>query len=242
MMDTMSNPQKKPETVIALEDLTTVLDGQTILKELTLQVQRGEILAIVGGSGSGKTTLLRTILMLQPAKGSIKIFGTELLNGNETEHEKIRHRWGVMFQHSALFSSLTVLENIAFPLNEYTELAPRVIANIAKIKLGMVGLSLEAAHKYPAELSGGMQRRVALARAIATDPELLLLDEPTTGLDPQASSGLDQLIINLRKSLGLTVLMVTHDLETIWRTTDRVAFLGEGKVLETGVIGDLYRS
>lgn len=239
----MSDTQPINSTpMIEVKGLKTVLGGRDILSDLDLIIHPKEIMAIVGGSGSGKTTLLRSILMLLQAKGSIKIFGHEIINGETAELETIRKNWGVMFQQSALFSSLTVLENIAFPLKEYTDLDKKAINEIATLKLLMVGLSKDAANKYPSELSGGMQKRVALARAIALDPKLLFLDEPTSGLDPKGASGLDSLILHLKENLGLTIVMVTHDLDTLWRVADRVAFLGDGKVLQIGTMNELMQS
>lgn len=218
--------------VIEITQLKNNLGGQWVHNGLDLTVDRKEILGIVGGSGSGKTTLLRSILMLQsPTGGSIKVFGTEVTRATIAKTRAIRRRWGVLFQQNALFSSLTVLENVQFPLRTFTKLPLSAQQQIALLKIALVGLPLSAASKYPAELSGGMQKRAALARAIALDPELLFLDEPTAGLDPQSAEGLDDLILHLRENLGLTIIVITHDLDTLERVADRVAFLGEGKVL-----------
>lgn len=230
------------QAVIEIKDLTVTLGGRPILQKLNLSVNKGEVLAVVGGSGAGKTTLLRSILMLLPAKGSIKVFGKEISNGDRTAMEWVRSNWGVMFQHGALFSSLTVLENVAYLLKECTELDSYAIEEIARLKIAMVGLESDAAHKYPSELSGGMKKRAAIARAIALDPQLLFLDEPTSGLDPHGASALDELILDLKESLGLTVVMVTHDLDTLWRVTTRVAFLGGGEVLEVAPMKLLTQS
>lgn len=219
-------------SVIEITQLKTKLGGQWVHNGLDLQVDRKEILGIVGGSGSGKTTLLRSILMLQrPTSGSIKVFDTDVTRAKVAQARSVRQRWGVLFQQNALFSSLTVLENVCFPLRTFTKLPSAIQEQIALLKIALAGLPLSTASKYPAELSGGMQKRAALARAIALDPELLFLDEPTAGLDPQSAEGLDDLVLHLRKNLGLTVVVITHDLDTIERVTDRVAFLGEGKVL-----------
>lgn len=237
----MTNATSKP--IIEISDLATYLGDRYIHQHLDLTINAHEILAIVGGSGSGKTTLLRAILMLIPiAHGTIKIFGHDVKTATTKEIKAIQRSWGVMFQHSALFSSLTVLENVAFPLLEQTTLSRKMIFEIARLKLALVGLSLDAINQYPSELSGGMQKRVALARAIALDPQLIFLDEPTAGLDPEGASGLDELILSLKNNLGLTVILVTHDVDTLWRITDRVAFLGDGKVLEVDDIAKLAQS
>lgn len=221
-----------PEKIIEVTDLKIYLGGAWVHKGINLDVRRGEILAIVGGSGAGKSLLLRQILALQqPTSGEIKIFGENLQAISAETLDQLRQRLGVLFQHSALFSSLTLLENVKFPLQQYTKLPADIIQELALIKILATGLPEDAANKYPSELSGGMEKRAALARAIVLDPELLFLDEPTSGLDPHSASGFDELVLNLRDALGLTVVMVTHDLDSLWRTTDRVAFLGEGKVL-----------
>lgn len=220
------------DLIIEVSNLKVSLGGQTVHDGLNLSVKRGEVLAIVGGSGSGKTTLLREMLMLQrPDSGSIRVFGRELTNASPALLLSIQRRWGVLFQQNALFSSLTVLENTAFPLREHTKLNTKTIRQLALLKILFTGLSLEAAVKYPSELSGGMQKRAALARAIVLDPELLFLDEPTAGLDPDSAAALDELILDLQATLGLTIVMVTHDIDSLWRVANRVAFLGENKVL-----------
>lgn len=231
------------ETVIEISNLTTAIGSQIIHQNLDLTVRRGEILAIVGGSGSGKTTLLRAILMLMPIlRGKIKVMGIDLETATEIERQKVRQYWGVMFQHGALFSSLTVLENVAFPLQEHSTLSLTQLSELAKLKLALVGFSVENADKFPSELSGGMQKRASLARAIALDPALLFLDEPTAGLDPQGASGLDELVLNLKMNLGLTIVMITHDVDTLWRVADRVAFLGDKRVLQVGTMKELVNS
>lgn len=222
----------KNEDIIKIEDLKIKLGNSWIHNGLNLSIKQGEIIGIVGSSGSGKTTLLREILMLQrPTSGSIKVFDIEVTTASPKIMLAVEKRLGVLFQQNALFSSLTVLENVAFPLREHTKLDENTIKELALLKILLVGLSSDAAIKYPAQLSGGMQKRAALARAIVLDPELLFLDEPTTGLDPESASGLDELILNLQSTMGLTVMIVTHDLDTLWRVTDRVAFLENGKVL-----------
>jgi phospholipid/cholesterol/gamma-HCH transport system ATP-binding protein len=218
--------------IIELENLKTHLGGTWINKNLNLTVKSGEIIAIVGGSGSGKTTLLREILLLQKIDaGSIKVFGKELTTASPKDLLAVQRRWGVLFQQNALFSSLTVLENTAFPLHEHTNLDDDTINQLAMMKVLLAGLPADAANKYPSELSGGMQKRAGLARAIVLDPELLFLDEPTSGLDPDSAAAFDELILNLQTTMGLTIVMVTHDLDSLWHVANRVAFLGEGQVL-----------
>jgi len=221
-----------PTPIIEITGLKNKLGGQWIHQDVNLTVHKGEIIAIIGGSGSGKTTILRSILMLlEPTAGEIRVFGENIRDLNEQAAQLIQHRWGVLFQQSALFSALTVLENIQFPMHELTALDKAFTEKLALLKLALVGLPISAANKFPSELSGGMQRRAAAARAIAMDPELLFLDEPTSGLDPLSAKKFDELIIFLRDSLNLTIVMVSHDIASLKRTTDRVAFVGEGKIL-----------
>jgi phospholipid/cholesterol/gamma-HCH transport system ATP-binding protein len=218
--------------IIDIHNLRNCFGDRWVHDGVDLQIQRGEIVAIVGGSGTGKTTILRTVVMLQhPTEGDIRVFGQDIADASPREKFSLRKRWGMLFQHGALFSSLTILQNVMYPLREFTELDGQACRDVALLKIGMSGLELEAANKTPAELSGGMVKRAALARAMALDPELLLLDEPTAGLDPKSASAFDELVLNLRDNLGLTIVMVTHDLDTLWDVTDKVAFLGEGKVL-----------
>jgi len=220
------------EPIIDVKGLKNYLGGQWVHTDVNLTVTQGEVVAIIGGSGSGKTTLLRSILMLQkPTEGSIRIFGENVMSMSDQEANTIRRRWGMLFQHSALFSSMTVLENLMFPMQEFTSLDEPFMHDLAMLKISLAGLPAEAAYKYPSELSGGMQRRAAAARAIAMDPELLFLDEPTTGLDPVGARQFDKLILFLKKTLNLTIVMITHDPESLKNCADRVAFIGEGKVL-----------
>jgi len=217
---------------IDVKDLKVQFGDHAVINGLNFSVQKGEIIGIVGGSGSGKTTLLRAMLLLQKATaGSISILGDALLNASPAALLSIQRRWGVLFQQNALFSSLTVLENVCFPLLEHTHLDKQTIQQLGLLKILLAGLPIDAAYKYPSELSGGMEKRAALARAIVLDPELLFLDEPTAGLDPNSAEAFDELILNLQSTMGLTVIIVTHDLDTLWKVTNRVAFLGEGKVL-----------
>jgi phospholipid/cholesterol/gamma-HCH transport system ATP-binding protein len=220
------------ETVIAVRELRTQFGATVIHDRLDLDIQRGEIVALVGGSGSGKTTLLRAIIMLlQPVAGSIQLFGQEIVGIGQSAAFRLRRRFGMLFQQGALFSSLTVRENVGIPLREHTRLPARRIAEIADLKIALAGLPADAGDKLPRQLSGGMLKRAALARALALDPALLFLDEPTAGLDPVSAGAFDELVVQLKHSLGLTVVMVTHDLDTLWSATDRVAFLGEQRVI-----------
>ncbi|HAT1776521.1 ATP-binding cassette domain-containing protein [Legionella pneumophila] len=231
------------EPVIEIKGMKNCLGGQWVHTDVNLTVERGEILAIIGGSGSGKTTILRSLLMLlKPSAGSIKVFGEEIYNLDAEQAFRLRRRWGMLFQHSALFSAMTVLENVMFPMREFTTLDQDFMQELALLKITLVGLSKEAAVKYPSELSGGMQRRAAAARAIAMDPELLFLDEPTTGLDPRGARLFDDLVVFLRDALNLTIVMVSHDIESLKRATDRVAFVGDGKILSVEPINELMKN
>lgn len=223
------------ESVVELDQLTTRFGERLVHDRVSLRVYRGEILAIVGGSGSGKSTLLRNMLMLQrPTSGSVRVLNTEVSQLRESRTLELRRRMGALFQYSALFGALTVLENAAVPLREHTRLSRALIDEIAAVKIGLVGLKSDTANLYPSQLSGGMRKRAGLARALALDPELLFLDEPVSGLDPLSADALDELILKLRASLGLTIVMVTHDMDSLWRVADRVIFLGDAKILATG--------
>jgi len=218
--------------------------GQTVVHEdVSLSIRRGEIFAIAGGNGSGKTTLLREIIgLITPSAGTIRLFGLDSRRLETGNGHPVHRRFGVMFQYGALFSSFTLAENVAVPLREHTTLSAGLIRDMVAAKIAMVGLPPDSAAKYPNELSGGMRRRAALARAIIMDPELLFLDEPTAGLDPIIAAGFDDLVLSLKSLLGLTVVMVTHDLDSLWRITNRVAVLGRGKVLGVGSMQELSRS
>jgi phospholipid/cholesterol/gamma-HCH transport system ATP-binding protein len=231
------------DDIIEIKGLKNYLGGQWVHSDVNLTVKKGEIIAIIGGSGSGKTTILRSILMLQkPTAGKIRVFGEDIQSLSEQAAITMRRRWGMLFQHSALFSALTVSENIMFPMKELASLDIKFMQELAMLKLSLVGLPKEAAGKLPSELSGGMQRRAAAARAIAMDPELLFLDEPTTGLDPHSARQFDKLIVFLRDALNLTVVIVSHDMESIKHCTDRVAFIGEGKILSLAPINELMKN
>jgi phospholipid/cholesterol/gamma-HCH transport system ATP-binding protein len=228
---------------IEIRGLSTRFGSLLVHEDLDLEVRRGEVLALVGGSGSGKTTLLREIIMLlEPSGGSIRLLGEELTGIGEDAALRLRRRFGVLFQMGALFSSLTVLENVMVPLREHTGLPKEWLRELAALKMALAGLPAHAADKLPRQLSGGMLKRASLARALALDPELMFLDEPTSGLDPLSAGALDELVLQLKESLGLTIVMVTHDLDSLWRTTDRVAFLGERRVIGLAPMRELVQS
>jgi phospholipid/cholesterol/gamma-HCH transport system ATP-binding protein len=228
------------DAVIEMSGVCTSFGAHVVHQDLELEVQRAEVFAVVGGSGSGKSTLLREMILLQrPNAGSICVLGTELQGISEDAALALRKRWGVMFQHGGLFGSLTVIENIGLPLREHTRQSDAAIDAIALTKLALAGLAPEVAGQYPSELSGGMMKRASLARALALEPELLFLDEPTAGLDPISAGGVDQLVRQLRDELGLTVVMITHDLDLLWQVADRVAVLGHGKVQGVGSMAEL---
>jgi phospholipid/cholesterol/gamma-HCH transport system ATP-binding protein len=228
------------EPVIEMREVSTRFGAKVVHTSINLVVNRSEIFAVIGGSGSGKSTLLREMIMLQqPNGGSIKVLGTNLHHLSRAQALDLRLRWGVMFQHGGLFGSLTVLENIGLPLREHTQLNERLINEIAAWKLDMAGLKPEVGAQYPAQLSGGMMKRASLARALALDPELLFLDEPTAGLDPQSAGGVGELVLKLRELFGLTIVMISHDLDLLWQVADRVAVLANGTVAATGAMAEL---
>ena len=231
----------KDNVAIRIRGLVNAFGERVVHDHIDLDVRRGEVLGVVGGSGTGKSVLLRSIVGLNhPRAGSIRVFGQETANIDAEDMRGLQLRWGVLFQDGALFSSQTVAENIQVPLRRWTNMSPRLMDEIAAVKLSLVGLPREAGALMPAELSGGMRKRAGLARALALDPELLFLDEPTSGLDPIAAAMFDQLLNDLKTSLGLTVFMVTHDLDSLRTTADRVAVLLHGKV-KTGTIAELVR-
>ena len=230
------------DPVIEISKVSTRYGDHVVHAELDLDVRRREVFAIVGGSGSGKSTLLRQMILLQrPDSGSIRVLGADLRTVGDDEALALRQRWGVVFQHGGLFGSLTVKENIGLPLREHTELDDALIDEIAASKLAMTGLGPEVGFQYPSELSGGMMKRASLARALALDPELLFLDEPTAGLDPDSAAGVDELVRKLCELFGLTIVMITHDLDLLWQVADRVAVLAEGKVQGIGSMLELSR-
>ncbi len=229
--------------IVEIAHLSTRFGAALVHDDISLEIRRGEIFALVGSSGCGKSTLLREIILLQrPAAGSIRVFGREVVGLDDEQALPLRRKWGVMFERGALFSSLTVSENVGLPLREHTRLSDGLIDELAAIKIALAGLPASAGAKYPNELSGGMRKRAALARALALDPELLFLDEPTAGLDPLSASGFDELVLSLKELLGLTMMIVTHDLDLLWRVADRVAVLGEGHVLGVGTMEQLSGS
>jgi phospholipid/cholesterol/gamma-HCH transport system ATP-binding protein len=231
------------EAAIRVRDLVVGFGGVTVLDQLSLDVFRGEILGFVGGSGTGKSVLMRTIIGLLPKRqGLIEVFGVDLGRASDKARHSTERRWGILFQQGALFSSLTVRQNVQFPMREYLKLSDRLLDEVAMAKLEMVGLTPDVGDKFPADLSGGMTKRVALARALALDPEIVFLDEPTSGLDPIGAGEFDDLIRTLQRTLGLTVFMVTHDLDTLHTVCDRIAALAEGKVIAAGPITTMLAS
>lgn len=236
----MIEATEAPDLVIEMRKVCTRFGSHAVHTDLDLDVRKGEIFAIAGGSGSGKSVLLREMILLQrPTSGTIRLFGQDIATLTDAEAHLLRQRWGVMFQHGGLFSSLTVRENVGLPLREHSSLDDGLIDDIAEWKLSLTGLPPDAGLKSPDELSGGMLKRASLARALALDPELLFLDEPTSGLDPASTAGVDELILRTHALYGLTIVMVTHDLDLLWQVSDRVAVLGEGRVLATGSMEEL---
>jgi len=231
------------EMAIRVRDLVVGFGDQIVLDHLSLDVRRGEILGLVGASGGGKSVLLRTIIGLIPKRqGLIEVMGVDLDTAGLWDTRAIERRWGILFQQGALFSSLTVRQNVQFPMRENLHLSDALMDELATAKLEMVGISPNDGNKFPAELSGGMTKRVALARALALDPEILFLDEPTSGLDPIAAGDFDTLIKTLQQTLGLTVFMVTHDLDSLHRDCDRIAALADGKIVAVGPIATVLAS
>jgi phospholipid/cholesterol/gamma-HCH transport system ATP-binding protein len=229
--------------VVTVEKLFNSLNGNPIHENIDVNFISGNITAIVGPSGCGKTTLLRTIIDLQrPLKGNVKIFDTNFTNATLQVKNSIRNKCGMLFQQGALFSSFTIAENIIFPLKEILNINEVDALKIAAIKLDLVGLDMNVANKYPSELSGGMIKRASLARSLALDPDLLLLDEPTAGLDPKSADSFNKLILSLKETLGLSIIMVTHDIESLWKTADKVVFLAERKLQANLSMEQLYKS
>jgi phospholipid/cholesterol/gamma-HCH transport system ATP-binding protein len=236
-------PERAEESgnIIQVRGLKNCFGDQVVHEGLEIDLRRGEILGVVGGSGTGKSVLMRSIIGLQqPVAGEIRVFGRNMLGSDAGEGRDIRRRWGVLFQGAALFSTLTVTENVQLPIREfYGRIDPELMDEIAAYKLNMVGLPDDAGAKYPAELSGGMKKRAGIARALALDPDLMFLDEPTAGLDPIGAAAFDALIGRLRDSLGLSVFLITHDLDTLYAICDRVAVLADRKVIAVGTIPEL---
>lgn len=229
--------------VITVSDVVTRFGKNVVHDGVSLNVRQGEIYGLLGGSGSGKSTLMKEMIMLlRPQSGEIRVLGQNLLTITRADATMLRRQWGVLFQGGALYSSLTVEENVGIKLKEYTDLPLKLIQDIVRLKINMVGLPEHAADLYPAELSGGMVKRASLARALAMDPKLLFLDEPTSGLDPSGAEAFDNLILKLREVLGLTVLMVTHDLDSIRTVVDRFAVLGEKKVIGEGTLNEVTQN
>jgi phospholipid/cholesterol/gamma-HCH transport system ATP-binding protein len=229
--------------IINVSDLNVRFGEAKVLKDLNLAVPSGEILGVVGGSGAGKSVLLRTIIGLVPkVSGAISVFGVDADKARERDWRAVERRWGILFQQGALFSSLSVLENIQFPMRQNLRLSEKLMTDLAILKLEMVGLTAADSAKFPAELSGGMVKRVALARALALDPEIVFLDEPTSGLDPITAGEFDKLIRTLQETLGITVFMVTHDLDSLATACDRIAVLADGHIVAEGPLSAMLQS
>lgn len=234
---------KPDDVVIRVRDLKVAFGEKVIMQGLDLDLRRGEILGFVGGSGQGKSVLTRTILgLVQKQRGTIEVFGENVDDLGQRQRRALERRFGVMFQQGALFSSLTVRQNIQVPMREYLELSPELLDEMAMVKLDLVGLPPDAADKSPSELSGGMIKRAALARALALDPEIVFLDEPTSGLDPIGAAEFDELIMTLKQTLGLTVFMVTHDLDSLYSACDRIAALADKRVIAIGPLSTMLAS
>lgn len=238
----MSDGDERVINIIEARGIHTAFGKQVVHDQLDLTVKRGEVLGIVGASGTGKSVLLRSIIgLIEPQRGSIRVFGKDTKTLARTELSSLKQRWGVLFQAGALFSSLTVAQNIQVPMREHLALPQALMDELAALKLAMVGLPANAGPKYPSELSGGMRKRAGLARALALDPELLFLDEPTSGLDPIGANEFDELIKTLQQNLSLTVFMVTHDLDSLHAICDRVAVLADQRVMVTGNMDDMMQ-
>jgi len=228
---------RQDKVILSAQDVSVTFGSKKVLDKLCLDIQAQEILGFIGPSGAGKSVLMRTILGLNHKEsGIIKIFGHDIDKVDERKRQEIDVAMGVLFQHGALFSALTVLENIQVPMRQYLELPLKLMDELGRLKIELVGLPRDAAEKYPSELSGGMVKRAALARALALDPALVFLDEPTSGLDPIGAAEFDELIVSLRDTMGLTVYMVTHDLDSLYAICDRIAVLGDGRVKAQGTI------
>jgi phospholipid/cholesterol/gamma-HCH transport system ATP-binding protein len=241
--EALSPPGRHNEAVIRVRNLVVGFGEKLIMNGLNLDIYRGEVLGFVGASGMGKSVLTRTILGLVPIrKGTIEVFDQDLAKMSPADHRAIERRWGVLFQQGALFSGLTVRQNVQVPMREYLNLSQPLMDELAMLKIQLAGLKSDAADKFPAELSGGMIKRASLARALALDPEILFLDEPTSGLDPIGAAEFDSLIATLQKTFGLTVFMVTHDLDSLYSICDRIAALGDGKIIAEGPMETMLAS
>ena len=239
----MTDPEKTYEHVIEVSGLKTQFGDFVVHEDLKLNVRQGEILGVVGGSGTGKSVLMRAIIGLKrPSAGTVRVFNQDYYKSDDKARTAIEQRWGVLFQGGALFSSLTVAQNVMAPIREHLKLSEELAKDIAALKISMSGLPEDAGAKYPSELSGGMRKRAGVARALALDPEIVFLDEPTAGLDPIGAAKFDELIVNLKESLGLTVFMVTHDLDTLHATCDRVAVLAEKQVIACGPLDEVRQT
>lgn len=228
------------DPVIRVRGLTTAFGSTTVHENLDLDVRRGEVLGVVGASGTGKSVLLRTILgLITPVRGSIDVMGYDVTSASSDDLGDLERRWGVLFQNGALFSSLTVAQNVEVPMREHLSLPAELMDELAAVKISMVGLAPDAGPKFPHELSGGMRKRAGLARALALDPDILFLDEPTAGLDPIGAAAFDALIRRLQATLGLTVFLVTHDLDSLFAICDRIAVLADKRVIVVGTVDEL---
>jgi len=235
--------QTGPDFVLEGQELAMSFGQRRVFEGVNLSVSRGEVLAIVGGSGSGKSTLMRQLALLQtPTSGSVRVFGTVVSDMEAFVANSLRRRLGVMFQNGALFGDLTVLENVCVPLREHTDLSLSLLEQVAMLKIALAGLEPDAAALYPSQLSGGMRKRAAVARGIALDPEVLFLDEPSSGLDPISADAMDELVLQMKDTLGLTVILVTHDMDSLWRVADRILLLADGEVAAVGTIDELVAS
>ena len=226
--------------VVQVRDVHTRFGEKVVHEGISFDVKSGEIFAIVGGSGSGKSTIMREVAILHPpSSGSIKLFGQEVSEMTDIAALPLRRRMGVMFQYGALFNNISVLENVCVPLQEHTEMAQSTIEEIAAVKIELVGLDPETCAMRPSQLSGGMRKRAAMARAIALDPEIIFLDEPSSGLDPVSADGLDELILQLKELMGLTIVMVTHDMDSLWRVADSIILLGDAQIKARGTMREV---
>jgi phospholipid/cholesterol/gamma-HCH transport system ATP-binding protein len=231
------------DQILQAHELVMTFGQKCVLDRISMRLDRGEILAIVGGSGSGKSTLMRQLaLLLAPTSGSIELFGRQVLEMSEFRTLPLRRRMGVMFQNGALFGDLTVLENISMPLREHTSLSQEIIEQVAMLKLALAGLEPEAAALFPSQLSGCMRKRAAVARGIAMDPEILFLDEPSSGLDPISADAMDDLVLHLKNALGLTIVLVTHDMDSLFRVADRIILLADARIAAEGTLQEVLES